>query len=262
MTNKHWKIETDDSGVAWVCFDKADSGVNVLSAEVMIELETTLQQYAQNPPRGLVIYSGKRSGFIMGADITEFSAVTTPELAYEVTRRGQKLFDKIEKLGCPTVSVIDGFCLGGGLELAMSTDYRLALPNKKPILGLPEVQLGLHPGFGGTVRVIQICGVRPGMQIMLSGKPITVEKARRIGLVDRIAAEDDWRQAALDLIASGRAKRKRKASSVSSHLFCSLLFNFIAWILPSFINMNHIPRKQRILISAQPCSLQPYRFYP
>ena len=208
MTNKHWKIETDDSGVAWVCFDKADSAVNVLSAEVMIELETTLQQYAQNPPRGLVIYSGKRSGFIMGADITEFSAVTTPELAYEVTRRGQKLFDKIEKLGCPTVSVIDGFCLGGGLELAMSTDYRLALPNKKPILGLPEVQLGLHPGFGGTVRVIQICGVRPGMQIMLSGKPVTVEKARRIGLVDRITAEDEWRQAALDLIASGRAKHR------------------------------------------------------
>ena len=208
MTNKHWNIETDDSGIAWVCFDKADSAVNVLSAEVMIELETTLQQYAQNPPRGLVIYSGKRSGFIMGADITEFSAVTTSELAYEVTRRGQKLFDKIEKLACPTVSVIDGFCLGGGLELAMSTDYRLALPNKKPILGLPEVQLGLHPGFGGTVRVIQICGVRPGMQIMLSGKPITVEKARRIGLVDRIAAEDDWRQAALDLIASGRAKHR------------------------------------------------------
>ncbi len=208
MTNKHWKIETDDTGVAWVCFDKADSGVNVLSAEVMIELETTLQQYAQNPPRGLVIYSGKRSGFIMGADITEFSAVTTPELAYEVTRRGQKLFDTIEKLSCPTVSVIDGFCLGGGLELAMSTDYRVALPNKKPILGLPEVQLGLHPGFGGTVRVIQICGVRPGMQIMLSGKPITVEKARRIGLVDSITADDEWRQAALDLIASGRAKHQ------------------------------------------------------
>lgn len=208
MTNKHWKTETDDAGVAWVCFDKADSAVNVLSAEAMVELETTLQEYVQNPPRGLVIYSGKGTGFIMGADITEFSSVTTPELAYEVTRRGQKLFDKIENLACPTVSAIDGFCLGGGLELAMSTDYRLALPNKKPILGLPEVQLGLHPGFGGTVRVIQICGVRPGMQIMLSGKPITADKARRIGLVDRIASKDDWRQAALELIASGRAKHR------------------------------------------------------
>jgi 3-hydroxyacyl-CoA dehydrogenase/enoyl-CoA hydratase/3-hydroxybutyryl-CoA epimerase len=208
MTNKHWNIETDDAGIAWICFDKADSAVNVLSAEVMIELEATLQSFAQNPPHGLVIYSGKKSGFIMGADITEFSAVTSPELAYEVTRRGQKLFDQIEELACPTVSAINGFCLGGGLELAMSTDYRLAQPNKKPILGLPEVQLGLHPGFGGTVRVIQICGVRPGMQIMLTGKSITVDKAHAIGLVDRIATEDDWRQAARELIASGKAKHR------------------------------------------------------
>lgn len=208
MTNKHWNIETDDAGIAWICFDKADSAVNVLSAEVMIELEEMLEQFVQNPPRGLVLYSGKQTGFIMGADITEFSAVTTPDLAYEVTRRGQKLFDRIEDLACPTVTAINGFCLGGGLELAMSTDYRLALPNKKPILGLPEVQLGLHPGFGGTVRVIQICGVRPGMQIMLTGKPITVDKARRIGLVDRVASEDDWRQAARELIATRAAKHR------------------------------------------------------
>ena len=208
MTNKHWSMETDDTGIAWLRFDKADASVNVLSAEVMIELEATLKPLEANSPRGLVIYSGKQSGFIMGADITEFSSVTTPELGYEVTRRGQQLFDRIENLGCPTVSAINGFCLGGGLELAMSTVYRVALANKKPILGLPEVQLGLHPGFGGTVRVIQICGVRPGMQIMLTGKPITVEKGRRIGLVDRIAAEDNWRQAAKELIASGRPKHR------------------------------------------------------
>jgi len=208
MTNKHWSIETDDAGIAWICFDKVDSAVNVLSAEAMIELEGLLAPLAQNPPRGLVIYSGKQTGFIMGADITEFSAVTTPELAYEVTRRGQQLFDQIENLACPTVCAINGFCLGGGLELAMSTDYRVALPNKKPILGLPEVQLGLHPGFGGTVRAVQICGVRPGMQLMLSGKPITVDKARRIGLVDSIAAEESWRESAQKLIASGAGKHR------------------------------------------------------
>ncbi len=208
MTNKHWKIDTDDTGIAWICFDKAESSVNVLSTEVMIELEGILKQFDGQPPRGLVIYSGKPSGFIMGADITEFSSVTTPELAYEVTRRGQKLFDRIEALACPTVCAINGFCLGGGLELAMSADYRLALPHPKPILGLPEVQLGLHPGFGGTVRVIQICGVRPGMQIMLTGKSITVEKAKRIGLVDRIATADNWRQTASELIASGASRQR------------------------------------------------------
>lgn len=208
MTNKHWNIDTDDAGIAWICFDKADSAVNVLSAEVMIELEALLAPLAQQAPRGLVIYSGKQSGFIMGADITEFSAVTTPELAYEVTRRGQQLFDQIENLACPTVCVINGFCLGGGLELAMAADYRVALPNKKPILGLPEVQLGLHPGFGGTVRAVQICGVRPGMQLMLSGKPVTVDKARRIGLVDAVASEDGWRQSAQQLIASPPGKHR------------------------------------------------------
>jgi len=206
MTDKHWNIETDDKGIAWLCFDKAESAVNVLSTEVMLELEEKLGAIGTNLPQGLVIYSGKSSGFIMGADISEFSSVTSPDLAYEVTRRGQKLFDQIEQLACPTVSVINGFCLGGGLELAMAADYRLALPNKKPILGLPEVQLGLHPGFGGTVRAIQICGVRPGMQLMLTGKPITVEKARRIGLVDRIADAENWREAARKLLGSGAAR--------------------------------------------------------
>lgn len=208
MNDKHWTIDTDDKGIAWLQIDKAESAVNVLSTEVMLELEAKLNSLREKPPQGLVIYSGKQSGFVMGADISEFSAVSTPDLAYEVTRRGQKLFDQIEALPCPTVTVVNGFCLGGGLELAMSTDYRIALPNKKPILGLPEVQLGLHPGFGGTVRAVQICGVRPGMQLMLTGKPITADKAKRIGLVDRIASEDEWRQAAVSLINSGAAKHQ------------------------------------------------------
>ena len=208
MSDKHWTIDTDDRGIAWLCIDKAESSVNVLSTEVMLELEAKLKVLQDNPPQGLVIYSGKPSGFVMGADISEFTSVTTPELAYEVTRRGQKLFDQIEELPCPTVTAINGFCLGGGLELAMSTDYRVALPNKKPILGLPEVQLGLHPGFGGTVRAVQICGVRPGMQLMLTGKPVTADKGKRIGLVDRIATEDTWRQAASDLMASGTGKHR------------------------------------------------------
>ena len=208
MTFKNWSIETDNDGIAWLRFDKAEGSANVLSTEVMLELEDVLSGIETKTPRGLVIHSGKQNGFIMGADITEFSGVTTPELGYEVTRRGQQLFDRIENLGCPTVSAINGFCLGGGLELAMSTDYRLALANKKPSLGLPEVQLGLHPGFGGTVRAIQICGVRPGMQIMLTGKSITVEKGRRIGLIDRIASEDNWRQVARELIASRKPKHR------------------------------------------------------
>lgn len=208
MKLKHWKTESDNEGIVWARLDKADGSVNVLSTEVMTELGEVLKPLEAAAPRGLVIYSGKHNGFIMGADISEFSSVTTPELAYEVTRLGQQVFDRIEQLACPSVAAINGFALGGGLELAMSATYRLALPNKKPILGLPEVQLGLHPGFGGTVRAVQICGVRAGMQLMLTGKPVTVEKGRKIGLVDRIASEDNWRQAARELIASGRPQHR------------------------------------------------------
>ena len=208
MTMKHWTTETDDEGIVWVRIDKADGKANVLSNEVMTELDALIRPLQIAPPRGLVLYSGKQNGFIMGADITEFTSIETPEQAYEVARLGQAIFDRIEALDCPTVAAINGFALGGGLELAMAFDYRLALANKKPILGLPEVQLGLHPGFGGTVRAVQICGVRPGMQLMLTGKPITIDKGRRIGLIDRIAAEDNWRQACRELINSNKPKRR------------------------------------------------------
>jgi len=205
---QHWTLETDDDGIAWLRIDKADSSANVLSSEVMTELNSVIESLRASPPRGLVIHSGKHNGFIMGADINEFTSVDTPERAYEVTRQGQRVFDQIESLGCPTVAAINGFAMGGGLELVMSCDYRLALPSKKKILGLPEVKLGLHPGFGGTVRAVQICGVRPAMQLMLTGNPITVDKGRKIGLIDRIAAEDNWRQAARELIAAARPKQR------------------------------------------------------
>jgi len=203
---QHWSLDTDANGIAWLCIDKADSSVNVLANDVMVELNSAVDALHATPPNGLVVYSGKPSGFIMGADINEFTSVDSPEIAYKVTRLGQQVFDKIESMACPTVVAINGFTMGGGLELAMAFDYRLALPSQKKILGLPEVKLGLHPGFGGTVRSVQICGVRPAMQLMLTGNPITVEKGKRIGLIDRIAGESDWRQTALSLIAEKPAR--------------------------------------------------------
>ena len=203
---EHWTSETDGDGIVWLRLDKADSKVNVLSSDVLLELDSFIDSIAPKQLKGLVVYSGKSTGFVMGADISEFTSVDDPKLAYEVTRKGQQLMSKIEALDCPTVAALNGFALGGGLELAMAFDYRLALASKKRVLGLPEVKLGLHPGFGGTVRIIQICGVQQGMPIMLTGAPITVDKARKIGLVDRIATEDNWRQAAKELIAAAAPK--------------------------------------------------------
>ena len=203
---KNWRIETDDDGIVWLGIDNADETANVLSAAVIEELVTVIAPYEVNPPRGLVIYSGKSNGFIMGADIKEFTRIENAEQAFDLIRLGQQVLDRVEALQCPTVAAINGYALGGGLELAMACDYRLVLQNKKPILGLPEVQLGIHPGFGGTVRAVQIMGVRAAMPLMLTGKPITAGKAIRQRLVDRIAAPDNWRQAAKELIASQKPK--------------------------------------------------------
>ena len=208
MTTRHWTSETDGDGIVWLCLDRAESSANTLSREVLEEFNSHIEPMMARPPRGVVIYSGKSSGFVMGADINEFTEIETAEQGFELVRLGQQLFDRIEGLACPTVAAINGFCLGGGLELAMACKYRVGLAGDKKVLGLPEVQLGLHPGFGGTVRVIQICGVRQGMQIQLTGKPITVGKGRKIGLIDRIATEDDWRQVARELIDANAPKQR------------------------------------------------------
>lgn len=208
MTQQHWTSETDANGIAWLCIDKADGGANVLSGEVLTELNAIIEPLAAEPPAGVVIHSGKRNGFVMGADINEFTTIENPDQAYSLIRLGQQVLDRLEALPCPTVAVINGFALGGGLELAMACDYRLALASDKRILGLPEVQLGIHPGFGGTVRAVQIAGVRPAMQLMLTGKPINVEKGRRIGLVDKVTDEDNWRKAASKLITAAPAKQR------------------------------------------------------
>lgn len=197
---RHWTKTTDDKGICWLTIDHADGSANVLSSDVMQELSAIIDELHADPPAGLVLHSGKEGAFIMGADIKEFTGIDTTERAYELVRMGQQVFDRLEALPCPTVAVINGFCLGGGLELVMACDYRVAIDSDKRILGLPEVKLGLHPGFGGTVRVVRICGVRAGMPIMLTGNPINVSKAKRIGLIDGTCSAEDWREKSTGLL--------------------------------------------------------------
>ena len=205
---QHWKLETDEAGIAWLCIDKAEASANVLSSEVLREFNEVMDTLAAAPPLGLVLYSGKPGSFVMGADITEFTSIKTAEKAFELTRLGQQLFDRLEALPCPTVAAINGVCLGGGLELVMACDYRIGPESDSRILGLPEVKLGLHPGFGGTVRAVNLCGVRAGMQLMLTGNPVNARKGLKIGLLDRIAGDDGWRDVAVDLITTKPPKRR------------------------------------------------------
>lgn len=201
MNDQHWTVDRDGNDIAWLKIDKADGGANVLSGPVLEELNDILGTLESNRPQGVVVHSGKNNGFIMGADINEFTRIENAEQAYELIRLGQKVLDRLEALPVPTVAVINGFALGGGLELAMACDYRVAIASDKKILGLPEVQLGIHPGFGGTVRAVKIAGVRPAMQLILTGNPINVSKGRKLGLIDDVVGDDKWRDAATSLIA-------------------------------------------------------------
>ncbi|NQV87621.1 MAG: enoyl-CoA hydratase/isomerase family protein [Woeseiaceae bacterium] len=218
---QHWKTNTDEHGVLWLCLDTAESKVNVLSSDILHELNDVLDPLSQQTPAGLVLWSGKDQSFVMGADIKEFVKIDSVEQAREAVRLGQQLMDKLANLRCPTVAVINGICLGGGLELALACDYRIVFSGTKKILGLPEVNLGLHPGFGGTVRVIQLCGVRAGMQLMLTGAPITPGKAKAIGLVDKLTSDEQWRVDAIALMS--RAPPKKRAPLIDRLLGLAIL---------------------------------------
>jgi 3-hydroxyacyl-CoA dehydrogenase / enoyl-CoA hydratase / 3-hydroxybutyryl-CoA epimerase len=208
-----WKSSTDGDRIVWLTLDKPGTSANVLSSEVLIELGALLRPLQQSAPRGVVVISGKKSGFIAGADIKEFTAVTDAESGYRLIHAGQQVLDRLEALPCPTVAAIHGFALGGGLELALACRYRVAVGDERLSLGLPEVLLGIHPGFGGTARTVRIVGVRPAMQMMLTGKPLRADAAHRVGLVDKLVADPEQLQAAArDFIL--RRPQPRKAPLV------------------------------------------------
>ncbi len=191
----NWIFETDDDELAWLCLDKQDSSTNVLSGQIMAELDERLAEIESLDPRALVVYSGKKSGFIAGADIKEFTGLDESEQAYGLIKRGQDVRTRLAALPCPTVCLINGFALGGGLEVALACDYRIVVDNPRATMGMPEVNLGIHPGFGGTVRSVAISGVIPAMEMMLTGRPVRPDKAGRIGLVDAIVPADELREA-------------------------------------------------------------------
>ena len=209
MTNKHWNLETDNNNIAWLTLDQVGSGTNVLSSEVMQELHLRLNELAANKPLALIIKSAKKSGFIAGADISMFETFNSSEEAFEMVRNGQGIMDQVENLPFPTVAQINGFALGGGLELTLACDYRVMTDNVKAVLGFPEVKLGLCPGFGGTVRSIQLVGVTAAMDMMLTGRNIRPKAAKRMGLVTQIVPARHLDKAAEMLALKPPVKKTR-----------------------------------------------------
>ena len=203
--NVHFHVETDDDNIVWLHFDKADAGTNVLNVEVFEQLDEHLQQIATESPRGLVILSDKANGFIAGADISAFTEVKNSDQALAFLRRGQDVFNHLEALPFPTVALIHGFCLGGGTELSLACRYRVTRDDPGTRLGLPEVKLGIHPGWGGSARMVPLLGGLKAMDLILSGRSIDGRTGKRMGLVDMVVPERHLRAAARKLVLESPA---------------------------------------------------------
>lgn len=205
---KHWKLEREDSGVVWATLDKQDSAANALSVEVLGEFKEILDQLAVYPPKALIIRSGKAAGFIAGADIQEFTQLDTADKGRALVERGWTLFNRLATVNYPTLAIIKGHCLGGGLELALACRYLLAVDEPGTKLGLPEVMLGIFPGWGGMLRLPQRVGPAAALDMMLTGKTIDAKRAKRLGLADELVPPRVMHQAARQLVLSGQPRRQ------------------------------------------------------
>ena len=181
---RHFRLARDADAIAWLTFDKAGASTNTFSKDVMEELVAILRRLAGERPRGLVIRSGKTSGFIAGADVDEFTRVETVDDAVAIVRRGWDAFNELAALPVPTLALVRGFCMGGGLELALACRYRIAVDEPGTRFALPEVMLGILPGWGGVMRLPRVVGPQAALDMMMTGRSADARRAKRIGLVD------------------------------------------------------------------------------
>ena len=205
-SNYHWEMDRD--GIAWLAIDKTDTAANVLDESMLEELNEVIIGIAQNHPQGLVIHSAKTAGFVAGADVKAFAGIRDAQAAENYIRRVHEILQRIESLAFPTLAMIHGYCLGGGLELALACDYRVARDDPDTRIGFPEVRLGIFPGFGGTVRGIRAIGPLKALPLILSGRTLDGRRAARLGLVDQAVPGRQLRNAARLLIQQQPTPRR------------------------------------------------------
>ena len=202
----HWKADRDAEGILVLTLDRADASVNALNRAVLDELAQIVERLSFEPPRGVVIRSGKSNGFVAGADIKEFEVYEKQGGVLASIENGQRVFQNLARLRCPTVAAIHGFCMGGGTELALACRYRVATRDPSTKIGLPEVMLGIHPGWGGTARLPRLIGAPQALPLMLTGRAAGAAEAKSLGLVDALTSNELLLDAAKEQIRHPHAR--------------------------------------------------------
>ncbi len=244
QTYKHWRLETDADRILWLYFDKQNESVNTIDRNVMEEFSNIMDVLSNDTQhKGVIIASGKKNGFIAGADISQFTQFKDIEEATGVLTQGQAILDKLEKLKIPSVAMIDGFCLGGGLELALACRYRVVEESSKTRLGLPEVKLGIHPGWGGTVRLLRLIGAQQGLNLVLSGHTVSGKAAAKLGFADVAVPKRQLIHAARYYIQKnpGAHEPTFLQSATNNKMIRQILGYFIRKELRKKANPSHYP---------------------
>ena len=201
---RHWTLIRDGDDIAWAVLDRKDASANTLSEEVVEEFDRLLGEVEDRLPKALVLRSAKRSGFLAGADIEEFRGVTDEAAIRAQVARAHEVVDRLEALSIPTIAVMHGYAMGGGLEIALACTYRIAVEGTR--FGFPEIRIGLHPGLGGTARFTRRIDPVQAMTHMLTGKTIHDRKAKALGLIDALVPERHVRAAVRDAAAGTMAQ--------------------------------------------------------
>lgn len=241
---RHWRMSTEPDGILVLTLDRAGESANSLGREVLDELGLLLERIAIEPPKGVVIVSGKPGSFVVGADLREFEGYARTGQVSAAIDRGHRVFARLAALRCPTVCAIHGVSMGGGTEMALACRYRVASDDPKTRIGLPEVLIGIHPGWGGLARLPHLVGAPKAFEMMLTGRALNAKAARAIGLVDAVAPEGELLARSKRLIA-GRPRRplgqRLMAWATNTWLARQILASMIRKQTAAKANPKHYP---------------------
>ncbi|MHA3904255.1 3-hydroxyacyl-CoA dehydrogenase NAD-binding domain-containing protein [Castellaniella sp. WN] len=246
---RHFHCAVDPQGIAWLTIDCAGSAVNRLSGDALAELGRVLDYFQSTPPAAMVIRSGKAAGFVAGADIDEFSRLNDAATARAFVERGWTTFNRLAAVSWPTLALIQGHCMGGGLELALACRYRIVVDQPDTRLSLPEVMLGIFPGWGGMLRLPRRVGAPLALDMMLTGRALDARRAASAGLADLCVPPRLAEQSAARHVLSGQPVRgpRGKDAWLSHPILRPLLLRQARKTLEKRDPQGHYPAPRAIL---------------